>query len=146
MGYWTDKRVCVTGGAGFLGSFVVEELERMGAAHIFVPRRADYDLVTREGTLRMLADAKPDVIILDVRNKDEANNGMIKGAVLIPEDELAARIAELPKDKRIIVHCSSGIRAEMAYHKLKDAGYKAAFVNADIEIDKNGSFKATAKV
>ncbi|MGZ9031084.1 MAG: rhodanese-like domain-containing protein, partial [Burkholderiaceae bacterium] len=94
-----------------------------------------------------LAKAAPaDVIILDVRNKDEANAGMIKGAVLIPEEELAARIAELPKDKRIIVHCSTGIRAEMAYHKLKDAGYKAGFLNAEIDIDKQGNFKVAAKV
>jgi GDP-L-fucose synthase len=63
MGFWTDKRVCVTGGAGFLGSFVQEELRQQGAGHIFVPERDDYDLVTREGVLRMLADAKPDVII-----------------------------------------------------------------------------------
>jgi rhodanese-related sulfurtransferase len=94
-----------------------------------------------------LAKATPaDVVILDVRNKDEANAGMIKGAVLIPEEELAARIAELPKDKRIIIHCSTGIRAEMAYHKLKEAGYKAGFLNAEIDIEKNGSFKVTAKV
>jgi rhodanese-related sulfurtransferase len=92
-----------------------------------------------------LAKGTPaDVIILDVRNKDEANAGMIKGAVLIPEEELAARIAELPKDKRIIVHCSTGVRAEMAYHKLRDAGYKAGFLNAEIAIDKSGNFKVTA--
>ncbi len=91
-----------------------------------------------------LAKATPaDVIILDVRNKDEANAGMIKGAVLIPEEDLAARIAELPKDKRIIVHCSTGVRAEMAYHRLKDAGYKAGFLNAEIDIDKQGAFKIT---
>jgi rhodanese-related sulfurtransferase len=94
-----------------------------------------------------LAKATPaDVLILDVRNKEEANAGMIKGAVQIPEEELAARIAELPKDKRIIVHCSTGIRAEMAYYKLKEAGYKAGFLNAEIEIDKQGNFKLTAKV
>ena len=85
------------------------------------------------------------MLILDVRNVDEANAGMIKGAVLIPEEELAARIAELPKDKRIIIHCSTGIRAEMAYHKLKDAGYKVGFLNADIDIDKQGKFKITTK-
>ena len=63
------------------------------------------------------------MLILDVRNADEANAGMIKGAMLIPDEELASRIAELPKDKRIITHCSTGVRAEMAYHKLKQAGY-----------------------
>jgi rhodanese-related sulfurtransferase len=92
-----------------------------------------------------LAKGTPaDVIILDVRNKDEANAGMIKGAVLIPEEDLAARIAELPKDKRIIIHCSTGVRAEMAYHKLREAGYKAGFLNAEIAIDKQGNFKVTA--
>lgn len=96
---------------------------------------------------RKLAGATPaDVLILDVRNQDEANAGMIKGAVLIPDEDLQARMAELPKDKRIIAHCSTGIRAEMAYHKLKDAGYKAGFLNAEIEIARNGSFKVTPKL
>jgi len=94
-----------------------------------------------------LAQATPsDVLILDVRNQDEANAGMIKGAVLIPDEDLQARMAELPKDKRIIAHCSTGIRAEMAYHKLKDAGYKAGFLNAEIDIAKSGAFKVTPKL
>ena len=84
------------------------------------------------------------MIILDVRNADEANNGMIKGAVLIPDEELLARMSELPKDKRIITHCSTGVRAEMAYHKLKQAGYDAGFVYAVIDVKKNGDFTVTA--
>jgi rhodanese-related sulfurtransferase len=94
-----------------------------------------------------LATSTPaDVIILDVRNQDEANAGMIKGAVLIPDEELQARIGELPKDKRIIAHCSTGIRAEMAYHKLKDAGFKQiGFLNEEIDVAKNGTFKITPK-
>ena len=63
MGFWTDKRVCVTGGAGFLGSFVLEELSRQGAEHIFVPEHPAFDLTRREDILRMLDEAKPDVII-----------------------------------------------------------------------------------
>ena len=86
----------------------------------------------------------PDVLILDVRNQDEANAGMIKGAKLIPDEDLLARIGEIPKDKRIVAHCATGVRAEMAYHKLKDKGYKANFVKADIVIKKDGSFVATA--
>ena len=63
MGFWTDKRVCVTGGAGFLGGFVQDELRRQGAQHIFVPEHSVYDLVKRDDVVRMLADAKPDVIL-----------------------------------------------------------------------------------
>ena len=61
--FWKDKRVCVTGGAGFLGSFVLEKLEARGAAEVFVPRIDNYDLTKLEDIDRMLADAKPDVII-----------------------------------------------------------------------------------
>ena len=61
--YWQNRRVCVTGGAGFLGSFVVEKLKERGAENIFVPRKADYDLREKEGILDMLADARPDFII-----------------------------------------------------------------------------------
>jgi GDP-L-fucose synthase len=63
MAFWTDKRVCVTGGAGFLGGFVQQELRRHGAEHIFVPEHPEYDLTKRDDILRMLDVAKPDVII-----------------------------------------------------------------------------------
>jgi GDP-L-fucose synthase len=62
-GYWEHKRVCVTGGAGFLGSFLTEELARRGATDVFVPLHQDYDLVCREAVDRMLADARPDIVI-----------------------------------------------------------------------------------
>jgi rhodanese-related sulfurtransferase len=94
---------------------------------------------------KLARSTPPDVLILDVRNKDEANAGMIKGVVLIPDEELAARMGELPKDKRIIAHCTTGIRAEMAYYKLKEAGYKAGFLNEEIDVAKNGTFKITPK-
>lgn len=63
MSYWADKRVCVTGGAGFLGSFVVEELQRRGAGTVFVPRAEQYDLRTTEGIERCFADSEPDIVI-----------------------------------------------------------------------------------
>jgi GDP-L-fucose synthase len=61
--YWRDRRVCVTGGAGFLGSFVTEKLRQRGAKDIFVPTIENYDLVRLEDIQRMLDDARPDVII-----------------------------------------------------------------------------------
>ena len=63
MSYWGDKRVVVTGGAGFLGSFVVEQLRRLGPLDVFVPRSADYDLREKDAIERMLRESRPDVII-----------------------------------------------------------------------------------
>jgi len=55
--FWRDKRVIVTGGAGFLGSFVVEKLKQRGATDIIVPRSKDYDLRDLAAIRRLLADA-----------------------------------------------------------------------------------------
>jgi len=60
---WAGSRVVVTGGSGFLGRFVVEELRAHGAAEVFVPRSREYDLRDRDAIRRMLADARPDVVI-----------------------------------------------------------------------------------
>ncbi len=61
--FWKDCRICVTGGAGFLGSALLENLRSKGARDIFVPLIEEYDLTQKEEILRMLKTAQPDVII-----------------------------------------------------------------------------------
>jgi len=56
------KRVVVTGGAGFLGSFVVEQLRRRGCTQVMVPRRREFDLTTAAGVDAMFAAYKPEVL------------------------------------------------------------------------------------
>jgi GDP-L-fucose synthase len=53
----------VTGGAGFLGSFVVEKLRARGCHNVFVPRSAEYDLRTREHIERLYTEARPDIVL-----------------------------------------------------------------------------------
>ena len=62
-GYFSDKRVLLTGGAGFLGRFVERELTRVGCASLCIPRRADYDLTDVEAVRQLYRDANPNLVI-----------------------------------------------------------------------------------
>ena len=61
--FWHGKRVCVTGGAGFLGSFVTEKLKARNAGHVFIPTIEEYDLVQPSSIRQLLDDSRPDIII-----------------------------------------------------------------------------------
>ena len=58
--FWQDKRIIVTGGAGFLGSFVIKKLEERGANDIFIPHIEDYDLTDRDSIKRLFDDTLGD--------------------------------------------------------------------------------------
>jgi len=61
--FWRDQRVIVTGGAGFLGSFVVEQLRAKGCASITVPRSREQDLRLSSVIEELLIKAEPTMII-----------------------------------------------------------------------------------
>ena len=97
---WPRERIVVTGGAGFLGSYVVEKLRARGAREIFVPRSRDYDLVQREACARLIDDTHPTLVIhLAARvggigaNRDQPGkfffDNLVMGAHLLEEARLA---------------------------------------------------------
>lgn len=84
----------------------------------------------------LLANPKEEIIVLDVRTPQEVEEGILPKAKAIPLDILETKLSELPKDRTIVIHCSTGLRAEMAYNVLKKAGYNAKYVKAKVDFDK----------
>jgi phage shock protein E len=79
---------------------------------------ADIDVGTAE-SLR----GQPNVVMLDVRTPEEYAQGHIPGVVPIPLDQVPNRLAEIPKDKTVIVTCHSGNRSNQAAQLLREKGY-----------------------
>src|SRR5882724_8532225 len=61
--FWKRRRVCLTGGAGFLGSYLKSRLEQSGCESIFIPRSSEFDLRDKTAINRMYDAAKPDIVI-----------------------------------------------------------------------------------
>ena len=77
--------------------------------------------------LLQLMEAHADIIVLDVRSRDEHAAGHIAGAVNIPHTEIADRLGELAayREKHVVVCCWAGGRADIAKQVLRDAGFKS---------------------
>ncbi len=101
--FWQGKKVVVTGGAGFLGSFVVDRLRGEGAT-VIIPRSRDYDLVDRTAARRLLADTHPDIVIhLAAQvggigaNRDNPGRYLFENAMMGLHLFEECRLAKVPK-------------------------------------------------
>jgi rhodanese-related sulfurtransferase len=94
---------------------------------------------------KMAAHTPANMVIVDVRNPDEAAKGTIKHAINIPADQIGQRMSEIPEGKEPVLFCPSGIRAEMAHNILKGAGMASLYLDAIIEVEKDGSFDVEEK-
>jgi len=88
-----------------------------------VPSSTLYQNISVQDVKKIL-DAKSKIILLDVRTPAEYAEGHIKGATLIPVQELANRLKELGPKKKIIVYCKAGVRSATASGILANNGYK----------------------
>lgn len=138
---YPGPRVLTGGFAGWQRAKYAVETGRPATKVAYVPKPKAGSIAATE--FRAFAKGVPaDVQIIDVREEDEIyNTGMIKGALNIPAGEVASRLAEIPKDKTLVMHCSTGARAEMAYNVLKDKGYKVRFLDATVTNKQDGSFE-----
>lgn len=79
--------------------------------------------MTQDALLQHLAQHPEHLFLLDVRTPQEYAEGHIAGAVNVPYDQLATRLAEVPKDKDVVLYCRSGRRAGIAADVLAANGY-----------------------
>lgn len=71
--------------------------------------------------------------VIDARTADEFARAHFPGALNIPAEEMAARYAEIPAGKEVVIHCSTGTRAELAHDILKEKGIKTRYLRANVE-------------
>jgi len=85
-----------------------------------------YTSLTVDGA-KSLIQENTDLVVLDVRTKEEYESGHLQNAILIPVSELQDRLAELDKDKKILVYCKAGIRSAKASEILVNNGFGSVY-------------------
>ncbi len=132
---YTNVMVLSDGLAGWKQAQLPLEAGRLATVSSYVPRPKPGEFPV-EQFVKMIDAIPADVVILDVRIREEVLEGTIKGALNIPADQLELRFAELPRDKRVIAFCTTGTLAEMVYHILKAKGLtNIYFLNAKVDFD-----------
>ena len=88
-----------------------------------------YTNISPEQAKEMLASGDSDLLLLDVRTKDEYKEGHIKGAKLIPVQVLSGMIDEITgyREKKVLVYCLSGGRSSRASGLLQEKGFKTIY-------------------
>ena len=79
--------------------------------------------ISQEALLERQQKGDDATYVLDVRSPEEYASGHVPGAVNIPYDQIASRMAEVPKDKDVVLYCKSGRRAGIAAEVLAGQGY-----------------------
>ena len=130
LSLWVDHEMFVLDGgyAGWSKRGGPVQSEKIRTKIVYLPKPGPGEIVGDE-FMNIVNSQPEDKVILDVRAQDETSDGKIEWAVNIPLDDLQGSLDRLAKDKEIIVHCATGMRAQMAYSALKNAGYNTRFLN-----------------
>ena len=123
-----------------LGNTVEVGLKPAPTKLVFVRVLAAQDMTPADFVKNL---ANPAYVVLDVRNDTERKSGQFKGSLHIPSEQIGTRYSEVPKDKTVIVHCATGIRAGIAYETLKAKGFtNLKVLNANVSFS-GGTYKIT---
>ena len=79
--------------------------------------------ISPQALLARQAKGDPSLFVLDVRTAEEFAAGHVPGAINVPYDQVASHLAEIPKDKDVVLYCKSGRRAGLAAEVLRASGY-----------------------
>ena len=120
------------------------------AGPLAAPAKIEYAKKLKPGEMsiddfKKIADTRPEgSLILDVR--EQPVDGILVGALPIPQSQLEARFAEVPREKSIAIHCNTGILAKLAYDQLVAKGYdKVRYLNAVVVIGAHGTYEVSEK-
>ena len=130
LSLWVDHKMFVLDGgyAGWHKRGGPVQSEKVRTKIVYLPKPGPGEIIGDE-FMNIVNGEPEDKIILDVRTAAESSEGNIKWAINIPLDDLQGNLAKLAKDKEIIIHCGTGMRAQMAQAVLKNAGYTSRFLN-----------------
>ena len=135
---WVDHKMFVLDGGytGWTQRGGPVQSEKIRTKIVYLPKPGPGEIVGDE-FMNIVNSQPEDKIILDVRTLDETSDGKIKWAINIPLDDLQGSLDKLDTKKEVIVHCGTGMRAQMAYSALKNAGYNTRFLNDKVAFIKN---------
>ena len=130
LSLWIDHKMFVLkdGYDGWVKSGGAVQSGKIRTKIVYLPKPGPGEIHGDE-FMNIVQGQPDDKLILDVRSPEEASEGKIEWAKNIPVDDLQSRLSELSKDKEIIIHCGTGMRAQMAHSVLQNAGYKSRFLN-----------------
>jgi phage shock protein E len=115
----------IAGAMSFACLSIATAGEPLATAPASVPARAAVAVapMSQEALLEHLSRHPDHLFVLDVRTPQEYAEGHVPGAVNVPYDQLASRLADIPKDKDVVLYCKSGRRAGIAAETLTANGY-----------------------
>jgi rhodanese-related sulfurtransferase len=116
--------LCIVAGALCAGAALAADPVAVAPVSTPVaPAQSPLPLISQDTLLARQAEHDPALFVLDVRTPEEFGQGHVPGAVNIPYDQVAARLADVPKDKDVVLYCRSGRRTALAAEVLAANGY-----------------------